>query len=50
MTTEPIDAKRLGQAIFDTLHIAPNDEIELKRDRLDQNRIMVIRNPEDAER
>ena len=42
--TELIDAKRLGQAIFEALHIAPNDEIQVQKDRLDANRIMVLRN------
>ena len=40
---ELIDPKRLGQAIFEALHIAANDEIEVQKDRLDGNRIMVVK-------
>jgi hypothetical protein len=37
------DIKALGAAIAKALGLQQNDEVELQRDRLDANRILIIR-------
>lgn len=50
--TEPeqpsFDIRRLGEVIAKALGILPGDNIELRRDKLDANRVLVIRHPQEA--
>lgn len=38
-----MDAKTLGELVAKTLGLRSNDTLELKRDRLNPNRILVVR-------
>ncbi len=44
-TDESFDFKQLGKAIVDLLKLSEGDSIEIMRDRLDPDRVMVIRIP-----
>jgi hypothetical protein len=44
-TDESLDSKRLGEVIYELLGFTAGDTVEIKRDRLDPNRLMVLRIP-----
>jgi len=41
--TESFNAKTIGDIIVKSLGLLPNDTIEIRRDRLDPRRILVLR-------
>jgi hypothetical protein len=41
------DAKTISDIIVKALGLKPDDDLELQRDRLNPNRILVIRHPRD---
>ncbi|MFI5449048.1 MAG: hypothetical protein ACHQ03_04685 [Candidatus Bathyarchaeia archaeon] len=43
--SESIRERKLGQAIAKTLGLAPGDDVELQRDKLNPDRIMILRYP-----
>ena len=44
MSEEPsFSIKDVGAAIVKALGLKPNDEIEILRDKLDRNRVLVVR-------
>ena len=44
----PFTAKELGKAVARILNLQVGDEVEILRDKLNPNRIMVIRHPPEA--
>ncbi len=43
--SEAVARKSLGDIIVQALDLAPDDEVEVLRDKLDGNRILVVRIP-----
>ena len=45
----PFTSKKLGEAIARILQLQSGDEVEVLRDKLNRNRVMVIRKPANEE-
>jgi hypothetical protein len=43
------DIKTLGEIIAKALGLQPGENVEIRRDRLDPNRVMVLRVPDELE-
>jgi bifunctional DNA-binding transcriptional regulator/antitoxin component of YhaV-PrlF toxin-antitoxin module len=41
------DVKMLGETIAKALGLKPGDDLELSKDRLDPNRLLVVRHPQE---
>ena len=44
-----LTSKKLGEAIARILHLQVGDEVEILRDKLNGNRVMVVRKPASEE-
>ena len=50
MSDAALTAKRLGEFIFRTLGVTAQDDLEIQRDKLNGNRILVIRCPKEEQK
>lgn len=48
MPERSLTAQKLGRLVFRTLGVSTDDEVEIQRDRLNANRILVIRYPKNS--